>query len=272
MCQKTSMQNQEIKGVITLTSDWGTKDYNLASVRGKILCQCPNVNVIDLSHDISSFNLSQTVFILENSYRSFPKGTVHIVSVGSEPTLDHPHVLISYDGYYFIGTDNGMFSLLFDKDPELIIEIDIPQDSQKYTFPTRDVFIKVAAHVLAGKPLEVLGEERSKLTPSMAFRPTLSGNTLIGKVIYIDRYENVITNIKESYFEQVVRNKKFDLEFGLSRQILRKICSYYKEVPEGEALAIFTTGGFLSIAINQGNASSLLGLSVDDTIRIEYKD
>ncbi len=112
--------------IITLTSDWGQRDYFLAAVKGKIMSLMPEVSIIDISHGISPFNLKQASFIIRNSYPHFPKGTVHMLSVLTEKTEKTPHLAVQYNGQFFIGADNGIFSLIFDKDPEKIIMIFFP--------------------------------------------------------------------------------------------------------------------------------------------------
>lgn len=256
--------------IITLTSDWGTRDHYLAAVKGVILSKMPDATLVDISHEIEPFDLNQASFVLRNSFRYFPKGTIHIVAVNTEADLEKPHVAIRYLNQFFIGTDNGLFSLLFDQQPDEIHEIDIPQDSDYFTFPARDVFAKAAVHLARGGDMAELGDPLPKLVERMAFRPVTSGDAIIGKVIYIDRYENIFTNISEELFKRENRNRPFHIEFSVSRYRIRQISRSYGDVPEGELVALFSTTGNLQIAINKGNAASLLGLGADDTIRVQF--
>lgn len=256
--------------IITLTSDWGYRDHYLPAVKGALLSRMPEATLVDISHDIDPFDLNQASFVLRNCYHHFPKGTIHIVAVNTEADLEKPHIAIYNKGHYFIGTDNGLFSLLFDTAPESIYEIDIPQDSDYFTFPARDVFAKAAIHLARGGAMEDLGDPLQKICDRMAFRPAVSGDAIIGKVIYIDRYENVFTNITEELFRRESRNRPFNIEFSVSRYRIKQINRSYGDVPEGELVAVFSTTGNLEIAINRGNAASLLGLGADDTIRIQF--
>lgn len=256
--------------IITLTSDWGTSDHYLPAVKGALLSRMPEANIVDISHEIVPFDLNQASFVLRNCYHHFPKGTIHIVAINTEADLENPHIAIHYDGHYFIGTDNGLFSLMFDSIPDEIFEIDIPQDSDYFTFPTRDVFVKAAVHLAKGGAMEELGDPLLKLFERTAFRPAISGDAIIGKVIYTDRYENVFTNITERLFKSECRNRPFSIEFSVSRYRIRNINKSYGDVPEGELVALFSTTGNLQIAINRGNAASLLGLGTDDSIRIQF--
>ena len=258
--------------VITITSDWGLKDPYLASVKGAILSHLPDVTIVDISHQITPFDMNQASFVLRNSYRSFPAGTVHLIGINTEASIETPHTLVLYDGHYFIGADNGIFSLVFDRDPEKIIEIDVIQDSDYFTFSERDVFVKVAVHILSGQPAEKLGVPRSSLTRMISFQPVVDGSVIKGKVTYVDVYENLITNIGHHLFRTVGKGNRFTITFRNPQYVIHTLSTSYSDVPEGEMLAIFGTSGMLEIAMNRGNASSLLGMEVDDPVRIEFTE
>ncbi|MEI6898361.1 MAG: SAM-dependent chlorinase/fluorinase [Bacteroidota bacterium] len=255
--------------IITLTSDWGLKDHYLTSVKGAIYSQLPGAVIVDISHQVSSFDLIQAAFILRNSWNSFPKGTIHIIGVNSEASIDTPHSVVFYHDHYFIGADNGIFSLIFDDTPEKIVELDIIQDSDYFTFSTRDVFCKVACHIATGKSVDELGRPKEGLLQKLPFKPVIDGNLIKGKVIYIDHYENVFTNISENLFTSMTRGKKFVIQFRSDAYRITKMSKSYKDVVQGEMLALFSTTGLLQIAINQGKASGLLGLRIDQSILVE---
>jgi S-adenosylmethionine hydrolase len=255
--------------IITLTSDWGQKDHYAGSVKGAICRMLPDARIIDISHDIPAFDLSQAAFIVRNFYPDFPTGTIHIIAVNGEASLQTPHTLVCHNGHFFIGADNGIFSLIFDEKPSRIIELDIIQDSNYFTFPARDVFAKVACHVAAGKPLEELGPERHKVMERMSFRPVVQGDIMKGHVTYIDNYGNAITNIPESLFRSAVNKKKFAITFRSPNYRITAISNSYKDVNPGDMLALFSTTGLLEIAIRDGMASGLLGLKPDQMIVIE---
>jgi len=255
--------------IITLTSDWGLKDHYIGAVKGAIMRQLPGVTIVDICHTIPAFDLNQAAFIIRNFYHNFPEGTIHIIGVNTEAGIETPHTLIKHKGHFFIGADNGIFSLIFDEPPEMIIELDVIQDSNYFTFPTRDVFAKVACHIAAGKPLEELGRIKTKIMRKMAFQPVIQGDLIKGKVIYVDNYENVFTNITESLFRSTVKNRKFAITFRSPSYRITSISKSYQDVSEGEMLAIFSASGHLEIAINKGKASSLLGLKMDQSITVE---
>ncbi len=256
--------------IITLTSDWGLKDHYLGAVKGTILSYLPEVCIIDISHNINPFDVEQAAFVLKNSYKSFPKGTIHIIGISTEESDKYPHTIICHEGHYFIGTDTGVFSMIFEKTPDEIYELDIPQDSDHFTFSSRDRFVKAAVHIAKGKKLEELGNKKDSINKKILFRPVVDNNLIKGLVIYVDEYENIITNISEKLFREVRKNKKISIMFR--GESVKKVYSSYNDVSVGEIVAIFNSMDLLEIAMNQGKASSLLGLSVDDSVMIEFEE
>lgn len=256
--------------LITLLSDWGTKDHYAGMVKGRILSKIPGATIVDISHTIPPFNLNSAAFVLKNSYQVFPKGAIHIVDVTSEATIEMPHVLAEYDGMFFIGADNGIFSLAFDHNPDTLIEIDIHQESDTFTFAALDVFVKVAQHIVEGGNIKELGPARAGLAKKIPLRPVTSEDLIKGHVVYVDSYENVFTNIDRELFSKIGKKRPFRILFGASRYSVKKISQSYKDVHEGEIVALFSSSGNLQIAVSMGNASGLLGLNVDDTVRVEF--
>jgi S-adenosylmethionine hydrolase len=255
--------------IITLTSDWGQRDYFLGAVKGKIMSLLPSATIIDISHDISPFNLKQASFIVRNSFPHFPKGTIHILSVLTEKSQKVAHLVVKYDGQYFIGADNGIFSLLFDHAPEKIINISSADDPSATEKPARDRFVEAAVSLASGRPAEEMGESVSQWKEQLHFLPVVSGDQIRGVVIYINQYENVVTNITRELFEKTGKGRKCIIEFR--GETINAISQAYHQVPIGEIVALFGSTGHLEIAINQGNAGSLLGLDINDPVRVEFK-
>ena len=261
--------------IVTLTTDWGTKDHYLASVKGSLLSRIPDVQIFDISHDVPPFDINQASYILRSCYRDFPEGTVHLIGVNSDSSPDYPHVAIKIDGQYFIGADNGIFSLIFNKKPDYIVALEIMQDTDKFTFSTKDVFAKATEMLIKGTPIEKLGFERKELTKRMSFEPVVETDpdgsvTIIGKVIYVDRYENAITNINRAFFEEQGKKRPFTISFNSFKNIIDRISQSYSDVAVSEACALFDSNDLLEISVNQGNAGSLLGLKRDTKVRISF--
>ena len=121
--------------IITLTTDLGLKDHYVGSVKGSILSRFPEASIIDISHQIPTYNIQDAAYIIKNAYPNFPKGSIHIIGIKAEQTSQSSHVIVFSDGHYFISADNGIFSFL-DSPIEKIIELPVSIS----TFPTRDVF------------------------------------------------------------------------------------------------------------------------------------
>jgi len=254
--------------IITLISDWGNKDHYAGSVKGSILSIAPDTIIVDISHEVPAFKLYQASFILRSCYKTFPAGTVHIIGVNSEATPSTPYTAVMKDGHYFIGADNGVFSLLFDSTPDKIVEINNPTHLLS-TFPGRDVFAPAACHLAQGKPIEDLGISRNAVKELIAFKPVVRDNTIRGMVIYIDAYYNVITNINKTLFDEISLGRPFSINFA--SYSIEYISNKYSDVPEGEILALFSSDGYLQIAQNLGDAANQLGLGLDSLVVVDFE-
>jgi len=256
--------------IITLTSDWGHRDYFLGAVKGKILSRLPEANIVDISHNISPFNLKQASFIVRNTYPHFPAGTVHVLALLTEIMQQSPHLIVQYEGQYFIGADNGIFSLIFEHKPEKIVKMSPETGAGANGISARNSFVNAAVQLAAGRPAEELGQTVTEWKEQLHFLPVVSGDVIRGVVIYINQYENVITNITRELVEKTGRGRKFSIEFR--GEAIKRISTSYLDVPIGEIVALFGSTGHLEIAINQGNAASLLGLEINDPVRIEFRN
>ncbi len=255
--------------IITLTSDLGLKDNYVASVKATILSQCPNVSIVDITHQITKFDLLQTAFVIKNVFSDFPDKTIHIIGVMPERTIEKQHVAVFCRNQYFIGADNGMFPLFLGNDELKIVEIEI-SSYRSFSFPMKDIFAKAACHLAEGGKFEDLGKSKEKLNSIMGFNPVVTQDTLRGKVIYIDDFGNVMVNITEELFHQSGMHRKFEIIFRSGGYRINKLSRNYSDVPEGEMLAMFGATGFLEIAINAGNASELLGIQLNDIIMVDF--
>jgi S-adenosylmethionine hydrolase len=258
--------------IITLTTDLGLRDSYVASVKGAILKELPETTIVDITHEIPSFDLQKSAFVIKNCYQDFPKGSIHIIGINSESNIDTPHIAIYENGHYFIGADNGLFSLIFDNLPEKIVELSLSQDTDRITFPTKDVFVKAACHIARGGTLEVIGSSRSEINIRTMFRAIFENNILKGMAIYIDHYGNILTNITESMFNEYGKGRRFSILFRKAEYEITQISQSYCSVIEGERVALFSSTGYIEIAINKANASKLFGINQGDIIRIEFYD
>ena len=122
--------------IITLTTDFGLKDHFVGALKGTIYKELPDAKIVDISHHISPFNIHECAYVLENSYRSFPEGSIHIVGVDAEPTPENKHLALFIDGHYFIVANNGIIGLITsERRPEKVVEINIPNPAKQISRP-----------------------------------------------------------------------------------------------------------------------------------------
>lgn len=273
--------------IITLTTDFGTKDHFVAKIKGAIISDTPEVAVVDITHQISPFNIMEAAYVIENSYKHFPEKTIHIIGVDSEKTPENTHLVIKLNGQYFICADNGILSIVCNNiNPDEIFEINIHNkiESENSAIKT---FTKVACHLAKGGEPEIIGKRIKKIKSVKSINPFINDdkNQIIGAVLYIDNYGNVVTNIKQAFFKETAKGRKF--EISVRNHKFNKIFNSYSEIVdftideekrsnEGRALALFNSSKYLEIAIyksnplNVGTASSLLGLKVYDSVTVSF--
>lgn len=255
--------------MITLTSDLGYKDFYLATIRGSIFHQLPQVQVIDISHHVAPFNIAQGAFLFRSAFPYFPRKTVHIIGVNCDYAQKPEFLAMAYKEQYLLGPNNGIFSLICENFPEKLVEINVNKESRFTHFSLLHVLIPCACHLAGGGTLNSIGNEKKEWTQKVDLKPVLGPGLIRGTVIYIDEYQNVITNITRSLFEERIKGR-FQISFKRNETI-NKISYHYGDVPEGEKLGLFGISEHLEIAINKGKASGLLGLRLDDTIQIDYE-
>ena len=261
--------------IITLTSDMGTRDHYVAAVKGAIHTQLANAVIVDISHNIAPFNNMHAAFVLRNAWPEFPKGTIHIIGVNPEADSQTPHVVAFYQGHYFIGADNGIFSLLFDGKPDELFELTLKLDTDHLTFPTKNIFVKAACHLARGGILGALGRKLVAVREQTHVQAAAMDGTIKGHVIHVDHYGNLVTNITKKLFTSVVKHRKFRITIGRSMHDIHTIHKTYSDVPQGERVAFFGDSGYLEIAVNKGatgaggGAAQLLGLQVTSVVRLE---
>ncbi len=273
--------------IITLTTDFGEKDYFAGATKGAIYTELPDAKIVDISHGVSPFNILEAAYIIQNAYASFPKGSIHIIGIDSEINKENKHIALKLDDHYFICANNGIMSMICSEiTPEKIVEINI-HDKIQSSFPVLDIFVKVACHIARGGTLEVIGKTISNIKPIRNVIPYVNDDKtqIIGSVIYIDNYGNVVTNIKRSFFETIQKGRTF--EISARNHKFKKIYLKYSDIvnfdvpeekrhDEGRGMVVFNSGNFLEIAVYKsnsatvGSASTLMGLSLMDTVSINF--
>lgn len=274
--------------IVTLTTDFGEKDHYVGAVKGALYNELETIRIVDISHTVSPFHLTEAAYIIQNAYRSFPKGTIHIVGIDSELNPENKHIAVLLDGHYFICANNGIISLLTSEiKPEKMVEINI-HDRVESNFPVLDVFVKVACHIARGGTLEVIGKPMEELKELKGLRPVVNveNNQILGTVIYIDNYGNVISNITQKLFEKIGKGRPFKISArGVNFSLIYKNYSDAinfelppeKREEDGKKLALWNSSNYLELAIYKsnpktvGSASTLFGLEFWDTITINFE-
>ncbi|MCG9970340.1 SAM hydrolase/SAM-dependent halogenase family protein [Christiangramia crocea] len=275
--------------IITLTTDFGEKDYFAGAVKGAIYSELSDVRIVDISHSVSPFHINEAAYIIKNAYKSFPKGSIHIIGIDSELTPENKHLAVKLDEHYFICANNGILSLLASEiKPEKVVEINI-HDKVETNFPVLDVFVKVACHLARGGTLEVIGKSVSTIKYLKQFEPIINSekNQILGHVIYIDNYGNVITNISRKLFETVGKGRDFtirarrvnfsEIHETYSHAINFNVEKEKRKEEDGKKLAVFNSAGYIELAIYKsnpstvGSASTLFGLEYLDSVTINFE-
>jgi len=199
--------------IITLTTDYGLKDYFVGALKGKIVSTNPDTTIIDLSHDIDPFNILEASYILSAAYANFPKGTVHLIGVDIELNKENQHIAIQWNDHYFIAADNGILSMLCQKIiPQKMVAINI-HDRLHDGASDLDVFVQVACHLANGGLLNVIGKEIQSIKEVTEMQVALNdqGTQLSGSVMYIDHFGNVVTNITKTQFTEAAKGRVFEI-------------------------------------------------------------
>tara|TARA_R110002110_G_scaffold322722_5_gene535121 strand:- start:115 stop:945 length:831 start_codon:yes stop_codon:yes gene_type:complete len=274
--------------IITLTTDFGEKDHFAGAVKGAIYSELDNVRIVDISHSISPFHLTEAAYIIQNAYRSFPSGTIHIIGIDSELNPENKHIAVLLDGHYFICANNGIISMLTNEiNPDKIVEINI-HDRMASNFPVLDIFVKVACHIARGGTLEVIGKTIPEIKQLTGIRPVVNKQSkqIIGNVIYIDNYGNVICNITKALFDDVGKGR--DYKITARTASFTKVHTHYsdainfeapkeKREEDGKKLALWNSSKYLELSIYKsnpstiGSASTLFGLEFRDTITVNFE-
>jgi S-adenosylmethionine hydrolase len=250
--------------VVTLTTEWKPSDIYNGIIKGKLSSMCPGATIIDNASGIPAFNISHASFIIRNTYNNYPKGSVHIICVHSEAHKDQDYLIVKARDHFFVGTDNGIFNLILNSDPDEVVKIDHQENSDEL-----EIFARAASDLLSGKNLSDLGKHVKTISERIPLRATIDKDVIIGSIIFIDSYGNAISNITREIFYRVFENKDYRILIQSNKNYTDEISNKYSDVPVGEMLAKFNQFDLLEISINGADVSELLSLSVGSVVRID---
>jgi S-adenosylmethionine hydrolase len=255
--------------IITLTTDFGTKDGYVGAVKGVIKRINRHVEIIDITHELKPFDVLGAAFALRNSSAYFPRGAVHLAVVDPGVGSERQSLLIRTSDFYFVGPDNGVFSFVYDTQD--ILEI-IRLSNREYlladvssTYHARDIFAPVAAYVSLGVDVDQFGPPAKECVKLLIPQPKVTKRVLTGEVIHIDGFGNLITNIGAELL-----HKKSIASITMGRKRINRISRSYVDIHSGQAGALIGSSGLLEIAMNQGNAQQVLGAKIGMRIKVSF--
>ena len=257
--------------MITLLTDFGHRDAFVGTMKGVILGICPEARIVDLSHGIAPQRIEEGAFTLRTAYPYFPDGTVHVAVVDPGVGGDRRAVIVETPRHLFVGPDNGIFAHVYARETDLrVVSVTetrymLPRISN--TFHGRDVFAPVAAHLALGRPVSCFGPEIDDFHAGSITSPTVHEGGIMGHVLHIDHYGNIITDIDDNLFLETTREKRFRIT--LPNLTLDRVSASYDMAAKGAALAILDSAGLLEIAVNGGNAAQTLGAAPGDRVEVD---
>lgn len=261
-----------VSPIVTLTTDWGSKDFFAGMVKGRLYSMIDNVRVVDITHNIEPFSQGCASFIIKQACLGFPPGTIHIIDVNTIEDKDTPFIVVLYKEQYYICTDNGLPYSVFGDDFTMVVQTNVYQDSNFYTFGAYHLFCKIAKLLADDTPLEELGVRVDALKHTIPLQIVQQGDLIVSYIQYIDNYGNAYLNLTYDRFMEILGNRRFEMR--LKGNKVSTISTSYMDDPYVEKshptqiLLTVSSTGFLQIAVQKASAQQLLGLHVLDQINI----
>lgn len=244
--------------IITLLTDFGSTDSYVAEVRARLLSQAHAALLVDVTHEIPPGDIRAAQYIFSRVWHRFPGGSVHLVVVDPGVGTDRRALAAASSGHFFVAPDNGLLSSL---PPDArFVSLPIPTGAAP-TFHARDVFAPAAAQLLIGAALTHLGSVISDPHRAPLPEPKSDGATLVGEVIYVDRFGTLVTNIPGAQVVPEARLRVAGRDVGT-------VCRTFGDVERGQLLAFVGSGATVEIAVRDGSATRLLGVAVGAEVRI----
>lgn len=253
------------KGIITLTTDFGTADPYVGAMKGVILNVNPDATIIDISHDVAPFDILDGALTIAQAYRYYPPRTLHLVVVDPSVGTQRRPILAVGEQHYFVAPDNGVLSLVYDREERMSVR---HIESEHYflspisnTFHGRDIFAPVAGWFSKGLEPSKFGPEITDFVRLSAPKPKALNEKLFkGIVLKIDKFGNAITNFTTSDVPQLFSETPPPFKIVVGKQEVTKLNRIYAEGASGEIFAIIGSSGFLELATSRGGAARVLGV------------
>ena len=246
--------------LITLTTDFGLSDHYVAVMKGVILSICPAVRIVDVSHGVGAYEIAEAAFLLSQSYRYFPRGSIHVVVVDPGVGTSRRPILAQAAGQYFVAPDNGVLSMIYAREPHKVRAISSERYFLKpvsHTFHGRDIFAPAAAHLARGITPARFGKLIGDYLRLTFDKPARTGRRAwTGAILKVDRFGNIVTNFSVEDFPDLDR-REFEMAAGPRR--VRVLARHYAECGPGEPFLIVGSSGYYEISVGQSSAAKTLG-------------
>ncbi|HKW29920.1 MAG TPA: SAM-dependent chlorinase/fluorinase [Verrucomicrobiae bacterium] len=253
--------------IITLTTDFGTRDWFVGTMKGVLLGINPRAAIVDITHQIPPGDIRAGAFALMAGCRYFPKGTVHVAVVDPGVGSQRRAIAVNTTDYFFVGPDNGVLSWALTREKiKTIRRLENPKYFRKpisRTFHGRDIFAPVAAYLSRGASLKQFGRELTDFVRLPWPKPTKHPGEIRGEIMQIDHFGNAITNIEG---ERVSGGRNITCEAIGKRKVRCTLAEFYGAVRVNSAVAVMGSSGFLEIAVNGGSAANRFGLTTGDAV------
>ena len=249
--------------IVTLTSDFGSKDYLAGAFKGRLLQRLPDCRLMDITHEVEPFNFAEAAYIIQNSVFHYPLHSYHLLLVNLFDSTHSLPLFAYHNGSYFGVADNGLLPMVIGGQPEQVIQLPLHPSQQYDTLAWAEAFARAIGKLESGEAFHEIGKEPESVSEKFSLKANYGDDFIDGRIVFIDRFGNVVVNITREEFERIGKGRPFTLAFN-SRDHIQKINNGYPQVNEGSRLAFFNAAGFLEIAINKGNAAGLFGLQAFD--------
>lgn len=261
----------DMPALLTLSTDFGTRDSYVAELKGVLLSEAPHdTRIVDLSHELLPFDIHAAALFVRAALPRFPDGTIHLVVVDPGVGSSRRAIIVERPDMLLVGPDNAVFSYLYDGS-ERVYAIDAAALGGRpvsATFHGRDLFAPVAAQLAAGAVPARLGQ-RVDVYERMAFPMVdMQGDSLHGRIIHVDRYGNLITNIAEGTLRAFLADGQAGFTLVLGDHTIGALSAHYAQGKPGQLLALVGSSGLIEVAAREASASALLGLDVGATLRL----
>jgi S-adenosylmethionine hydrolase len=257
------------RSIVTLTTDFGLSDHFVGTMKGVILGIAPGARIVDITHQVSPFEITEAAFVISEAYRYFPARTVHVIVVDPGVGTARRPILVEAGGQYFVAPDNGVLSMVYSREKHKVRAVTAQKHLVKpvsRTFHGRDVFAPTAAHLAKGTPAARFGKLIQDYCRLKFAEPVRTGKRMWqGTVLKVDHFGNLITNFHIGEFP-VVRTRPF--QFACGQVTLEHLSATFAEGAPAEALLIVGSSGYLEVAANQGSAAKILGCAAGSPVQL----